>query len=47
MEARRLRMEQWRLIYVIDQDLELISVLAVRRRPPYNYDDLRELLGAL
>ena len=47
VEARRLRMDQWRVIYVIDQDLELISVLAVRRRPPYNYDDLRDLLGPL
>jgi hypothetical protein len=40
-------MEQWRVIYVIDQELELISVLAVRRRLPYNYDDLRDLLGSL
>lgn len=47
VEARRLRMDQWRIIYVIDQELELISVLAVRRRPPYNYDDLRDLLGSL
>jgi len=46
-EARRLRMEHWRVIYVIDHDLDVISVLAVRRRPPYNYDDLRELLNAL
>ena len=47
IEARRLRMEHWRVIYVIDHDLDLISVLAVRRRPPYTYDDLRELLNAL
>ncbi|NNJ11669.1 type II toxin-antitoxin system RelE/ParE family toxin [Chloroflexales bacterium ZM16-3] len=44
-EARRLRMDQWRIIYVIDSEINLISVLAVRRRPPYNYDDLHELLG--
>ncbi len=47
IEARRLRIEHWRVIYVIDQDLELITVLAVRRRPPYNYEDLRELLSSL
>lgn len=47
LEARRLCMEHWRVIYVIDQDLDLITVLAVRRRPPYNYDDLRELLSSL
>lgn len=45
VEARRLRLEHWRVIYVIDQELDLINILAVRRRPPYNYDDLRELLG--
>lgn len=47
LEAWRLRMEHWRVIYVIDHDLDLISVLAVRRRPPYNYDDLHELLSSL
>jgi mRNA interferase RelE/StbE len=47
VEARRLRMEHWRVLYVLDQDLDLITVVAVRRRPPYNYDDLRELLSSL
>ncbi len=45
IEARRLRVEHWRVIYVIDQDLDLITILAVRRRPPYTYDDLQDLLG--
>jgi mRNA interferase RelE/StbE len=45
LEARRLRIEHWRVIYVIDQELDLMTILAVRRRPPYSYDDLRELLG--
>jgi mRNA-degrading endonuclease RelE of RelBE toxin-antitoxin system len=44
VEARRLRIDHWRVVYIVDQDLDLITVLAVRRRPPYNYDDLRELL---
>lgn len=44
VEVRRLRMEHWRVIYVIDQDLDLINVLAVRRRPPYDYSDLLDLL---
>jgi mRNA-degrading endonuclease RelE of RelBE toxin-antitoxin system len=46
LEARRLRMDQWRIIYVIDDDLEQINILAVRRRPPYDYADLAELLGS-
>jgi mRNA-degrading endonuclease RelE of RelBE toxin-antitoxin system len=45
LEAHRLRIDSWRVLYVIDQEWEIITVLAVRKRPPYNYDDLRELLG--
>ena len=47
IEVRRLRIEQWRIIYTIDRELDMISVLAVRRRPPYNYDDLPGLLESL
>ncbi len=46
IEACRLRIDQWRVIYVIDQDADQINILAVRRRPPYNYDDLQDLLGS-
>jgi mRNA-degrading endonuclease RelE of RelBE toxin-antitoxin system len=45
LEARRLRIDSWRVLYVIDQEWAIITVLAVRKRPPYNYEDLRELLG--
>ena len=45
LEARRLRLGQWRILYVIDEALAQINILGVRRRPPYNYDDLEELLG--
>jgi mRNA interferase RelE/StbE len=44
LEAQRLRIDSWRVLYVIDQEWEIITVLAVRKRPPYNYEDLRELL---
>jgi mRNA interferase RelE/StbE len=47
LEARRLRIESWRVLYVIDAEWEIITVLAVRKRPPYNYEDLRELLSGL
>jgi len=42
-----LRLDNWRVVYVIDDLWEIITVLAVRKRPPYNYDDLRELLEDL
>jgi mRNA-degrading endonuclease RelE of RelBE toxin-antitoxin system len=45
LEARRLRLDNWRIVYVVDEHWEIITVLAVRKRPPYNYDDLRHLLA--
>ena len=47
IEARRLRIDNWRIIYVIDEQWDIVTVLAVRKRPPYNYDDLRELFNKL
>jgi len=45
-ELRRLRLDQWRILYaVIETDVHLVAVVAVRRRPPYDYDDLPELLS--
>jgi len=44
LDTRRLRLDNWRVVYVIDEEWDIITVLAVRKRPPYNYDDLRELL---
>ncbi len=43
-EARRLRLGSWRVIYVIDREMKRIYVLGVRRRPPYQYDDLNGLM---
>ena len=45
VSAHRLRIDSWRVLYVIDAEWEIITVLAIRKRPPYNYEDLRELLG--
>jgi mRNA-degrading endonuclease RelE of RelBE toxin-antitoxin system len=46
-EPRRLRIENWRIVYVVEEDDLLISVLAVRKRPPYRYDDLKRLLDSV
>lgn len=43
-EPRRIRMGAWRIIYVIEEDDQLVSVLAIRKRPPYQYEDLRALM---
>ncbi len=43
-DLRRIRIESWRVVYVIEEEWKLVTVLAVRKRPPYQYDDLAELI---
>ncbi len=47
VEVRRLRMDRWRIIYAVDERNKIIDVLAVRKRPPYDYGDLAELLESV
>src|SRR4030095_1966944 len=44
MEVRRIRMANLRIIYLVEEETKLITVLAVRKRPPYQYEDLEKLL---
>ncbi len=44
-ELWRLRLDEWRVVYLIDREWNWVYVLAVRRRPPYGYDDLRALVA--
>ncbi len=44
-ELRRLRLDKWRVVYAITEADKIIDVLAVRKRPPYDYRDLETLLG--
>ncbi len=46
-EVRRIRLEDWRIIYAIDEETQFVAVLAVRKRPPYDYEDLSDLLENL
>ncbi|MBC8870192.1 MAG: type II toxin-antitoxin system RelE/ParE family toxin [Planctomycetes bacterium] len=43
-ELRRLRIDNWRIVYAITETEHMIDVLAVRKRPPYDYGDLEGLL---
>jgi len=47
VEFRRLRIERWRVVYAIDEDWEAVIVLTIRRRPPYDYEDLTDLITGL
>lgn len=45
-EPRRLRLDHWRIVYaVVESEINLVAVVAVRRRPPYQYNDLPELFS--
>lgn len=42
-EIRRLRLGKWRILYLLVEKQPLI--LAIRKRPPYDYEDLERLVG--
>ena len=44
IEVRRLRLDPWRIIYLMDDEQPL--VLAIRRRPPYDYTDIDALIAS-
>ena len=43
-ELLRVRMDSWRIVYLVSEANKTVDVLAVRRRPPYDYADLESLL---
>ena len=43
----RLRLDRWRVIYTVDETDQSVDVLAIRKRPPYDYGDLNSLLQQL
>jgi mRNA interferase RelE/StbE len=44
LEVRRLRLDRWRIVYTVSDGDAIVDVLAVRKRPPYDYGDLESLL---
>ncbi len=47
IELRWLRIGLWRIVYAVNDEDRWVWVLAVHRRPPYDYEDLAELTGRL
>ena len=43
-EPRRLKLDNWRIIYAVNDTGQWVWVLAIRKRPPYDYGDLAGLL---
>jgi mRNA interferase RelE/StbE len=46
-ELRRVRLDRWRILYGVVENEGIVDVLAVRRRPPYDYGDLQRLVEDL
>jgi len=46
-EVRRIRLDNWRIIYAINDEWGEIGILAIEKRPPYDYQDLEDLLSDL
>jgi mRNA interferase RelE/StbE len=40
-----MRLDQWRIVYAITDSELTVDVLAVRKRPPYDYGDLEDLIA--
>src|SRR5574341_23767 len=47
VKVRRICLDKWRILYAITETEAVIDVLAVRKRPPYDYGDLEALLSDL
>ena len=46
-ELHRIRLDRWRIVYAISEQDKAVDVLAVRRRPPYDYGDLEDLIAEM
>lgn len=46
-EVRRIRIDKWRVLYAVTEAENVIDVLAIRKRPPYDYGDLNQLLDGV
>ncbi|MEW5828478.1 MAG: type II toxin-antitoxin system RelE/ParE family toxin [Chloroflexota bacterium] len=47
VEVRRVRFEHWRVLYAVNDREGWVWALGIYRRPPYQYEDLKELVSKL
>lgn len=45
VKLRRIRLGKWRILYAVTEADRIVDVIAVRKRPPYDYGDLESLLA--
>ena len=46
-EVKRIRIDEWRIIYAVSETWCEISILTIQKRPPYDYDNIDELISYL
>jgi mRNA interferase RelE/StbE len=47
VKIRRVRLEHWRILYAVNEQERWVWVLGIYRRPPYQYEDLHEIVSKL
>jgi mRNA interferase RelE/StbE len=47
IELRRIRLDKWRLIYAVNDKQKWVWVWGVRKRPPYDYEDLEDMIQSI
>jgi len=47
VEIRRVRLEQWRVLYAVNEQEHWVWVLGIYRRPPYQYEDLQKIISKM
>ena len=38
---------RWRIVYAVSEEERVVDVLAVRKRPPYDYGDMEALISEI
>lgn len=44
---RRIKLDNWRVVYAVNEIWQEVGVLTIQKRPPYDYEDLDQLLSEL
>ncbi len=47
IELRRIRLDPWRIVYAVNDDEAWVWIWRIRRRPPYDYDDLVDFINQM
>jgi mRNA interferase RelE/StbE len=46
-EVRRVRLDNYRVVYAVNEQWKEVAILTIEKRPPYDYEDLEILLSKL